>query len=267
MDSFGHAPEINDDAQVKLSPANKPVTSQLSQRIGQTARKNMREMFDGSDNPQELKDALITVALDDPKLTFAMLRFGWEKALAIRRERAVSVGFVGALIFSVTLQMVVAPLEPSDAAREADDWWSNSRGAFGDLYHIMITLGACLSAVSVVNSVLYMLWIQIYVSDADDFIWFCRKYSVVLWVDAPVVSALFFSVLAVAFACVSIFAEPVASVCFFCVLGLILMSAMTFIFGTLPGEYRMKVNFEAMNGSYRGYIEEAAAAAGVVVDS
>jgi len=233
------------------------------QRIGITVRKNIAEMFEGSDNPQELKDALMTVALDDPKLTFAMLRFGWEKTLGIRRERAVSVGFVGALIFSVALQMTVAPLEPSDAAREANDWWSDSRGFFGDLYHVMITLGACFSAVSVVNSVLYMLWIQIYVSDADDFIWFCRKYSVVIWVDMPMVLALLFSVLAVAFASVSIFAEPVASVCFTCVVGLIVMTAVMFIFGTLPGEHRMKANFESIRGCYKSYIEEAAAAVGV----
>merc|ERR1719230_2105065 len=108
------------------------MTPPHKQRIGITASMNMKEMFESSDNPTELRDSLIAVATDDPKLTFAMLRFGWEKTLSIRRERAVSVGFVGALIFSVTLQMCVTPLEVTEAALAADDMWTDFRAIAED---------------------------------------------------------------------------------------------------------------------------------------
>jgi len=240
-------------------------TPPYQQRVGVTARQNMKEMFESSDNPQELRECLKSVASDDPKLTFAMLRFGWEKTLSIRRERAVSVGFVGALIFSVTLQMCVTPLEPMEAALAADDMWTDFRAIAEDLYHVLITLGATTSAISVVNSALYILWIQIYVSDADDFIWFCQKYPVSMWVDAPMVSALLFSVLAVAFASIALYAQPVASICFFSILALILMTLTMFVLGALPGERRMRQNFEGIKSKYSGYIDEAAAAMGISI--
>jgi len=238
-----------------------PSSKAALQRVGHTAQKNLQDMFEGSDNPQELKDALHRVAQEDPKLTFAMLRFGWEKTLGIRRERAVSIGFVGALIFSVALQMAVTPLSPSARVRTEDfeDFWSPARPLFEDVYNVLITLGATLSAVSVVNSALYILWIQIYVSDADDFIWFCHQYRVTLWVDAPMVFALFFSVLAIAFASVSLYPNPVASVCFFSVVGLLFFSGAVFLMGVVPGERRMKENFASISERYSVYIEEAAA--------
>jgi hypothetical protein len=238
-----------------LSPSSK--AAQI--RIGNAARKNLYDIFESSDNPQELKSSLISVATEDPKLTFAMLRFGWEKTLTIRRERAVSVGFVGALIFSVALQMSVVPLEPSRSLSEASapDFWSDARDTFEHIYHVLITLGAIFSAVSVVNSALYILWIQIYVSDSDDFIWFCRQYSVTYWVDAPMVFALLFSVLAVAFASVAIYVNPVASICFFAVVGLLAFSVIAFILGVIPGERRMRENFEGIYERYHDLIEEA----------
>jgi hypothetical protein len=216
-------------------------------------------MFEGSDNPQELRSALANVAKEDPKLTFAMLRFGWEKTLNIRRERAVSMGFVGALIFSVALQMAVQPLEPSRNLVEAEtpDFWSDLRPTFEDTYSVLITLGATFSAISVVNSALYVLWLQIYVSDADDFIWFCKQYRVTRWVDIPMACALICSVLAVAFATVALYGNPVASICFFSVISLIMFTVLSFFIGVVPGERRMKENFENMLERYEGYIEEA----------
>jgi len=249
------------DSTPSSSNVSKLSIEAAQQRVGRTAQKNLHEMFEGSDNPQELKEALGKVAKDDPKLTFAMLRFGWEKTLSIRRERAVSIGMVGALIFSVTLGMAVAPLEPTErvTAEGFEDFWSDVRPLFEDMYNVLITFGATLSAVSVVNSALYILWIQIYVSDADDFIWFCREYHVTHWVDAPMVLALFFSVLAVAFASVTLYPNPVASVCFFSVIGVLSFTVAVFVMGVVPGERRMQEYFSSISERYNAYIEEAAA--------
>merc|ERR1712066_225643 len=124
-------------------------------------------------------------------------------------------------------------------------------------YYVLITLGAALSAISVVNSALYILWIQIYVSDADDFIWFCKSYKVILWVDMPMSLALVCSVLAIAFASVAIFPNPVASINFCLVNSLVLFTVVSFLVGVIPGERRMKANFANMLERYEGYIEEA----------
>jgi len=242
-------------AKVVLSPSSQAALM----RVGNTARKNLDEMFEGSDNPTELKHALLHVAMEDPKLSFAMLRFGWEKTLRIRRERAVSMGFVGALIFSVALQMSVQPLTPSRNLIEASDadFWTDVRSTFEDIYAVLISIGATTSALSVVNSALYILWIQIYVSDADDFIWFCKNYRVIFWVDVPMCFALICSVLSVAFSSVAILPNPVASICFCSVISLVIFTGIAFIAGAIPGERRMKQNFENILERYEGYIEEA----------
>lgn len=228
-------------------------------RMGNSARQNLREMFESSDSPEELRQSLLVMA-EDPKLTFAMLRFGWEKTMSIRRERAASEGLVGALIFSVALQMAVTRLDTSDLEGHVD-WWTPCRPVFEDLYYIMITLAATFSAISVVNSCLYMMWIQIYVSDADDFIWFCRKYHVTVWVDAPMVLALLCSIFGIAFATVAIHRDIAASCCFFSILALLAVTLIMFIVGVLPGEQRMKDNFASFRPIYADLIEEAADAA------
>jgi len=265
-DSFG-SQRTKSSRRAKSIAQLSPSSQAALNRVGITARKNLDEMFEGSDNPQELRSALANVAKEDPKLTFSMLRFGWDKTLQIRRERAVSMGFVGALIFSVALQMAVEPLGPSRNLLEAEatDFWSDVRPMFEDTYSVLITLGATFSAISVVNSALYVLWLQIYVSDADDFIWFCKHYKVTRWVDVPMAFALICSVLAVAFASVALYANPVASICFFSVVSLLVFSVLSFFLGVVPGERRMTANFETMLERYEGYIEDAFA--GLMRDS
>ena len=202
--------------------------------------------------------SLMRIAEEDPKLTFAMLRFGWEETLEPRRERASTIGVIGALIFSVTLQMTMTPLAPTYAAMGSEDRWSDYRSVFSDIYHVLIVLGATFWAISVVTSALHILWLNICVSDSDDFIWLCHTYSINLWVDMPMVMALFFSVLSVGVGSISLYSEPVASVCLFSVAAPLSCTALAIIAGALPGERRTKGNFQSLVGHYSGFIDKAA---------
>jgi hypothetical protein len=278
----GHVPTQFEGRQLLALTISKPIDSQVGasspatlrkKRLEEAARSNLKAMFKGSDDPDGLRSALKKLVVEDREMCYAMLRNGWERTLQTSRERATNLGVIGVLIFSTAIQMSVQPLESSESSADVlnnisleTDMWSDKRDEFEAVYQVLISLGAFLSAWSVVSTALYTLWIQTYVSDADDFLWFTKHYKARHWIDAPMWSCLICILLSSPCASVVIYPITVARIRCSAEIGLVIVAFVVFAVYSMRAKNRSKESFEHLSDSVEGsrviegFIDEAYAA-------
>jgi len=193
---------------------------------------NMREVYNSSDNPAEIKTDLLYYANSkDCDFLALIMRSGWMTWKQQMKDQVVNYGVVAALVLSVVLGLAVAPLTPNTAK----DAWADRRESFADLYLIILLLSSSFAFICIVISLVQVVTYDQWALDLDDFIYQVKFFKNNTFASTSLIICAVLGFLAVPFGGVVILADPHASIIFYASVGLaiVLILFVIFAYGTL----------------------------------
>ncbi|CAE7944675.1 unnamed protein product, partial [Symbiodinium sp. KB8] len=146
----------------------------------------------------------------DRQSAITLLHVGFEKARDGRQNEWINMGVVAALVFSVLYSAINQPF----GMVQADDMWSSHRETMNKVLICMLYVSAIFGLTTVILTILLLIHMGSFVSDADDYLYFMQLNPTGL-VDASIVLTLLCGAVSIPLAAVVSNEEPIASFCFF----------------------------------------------------